>query len=89
MRNGKRDYKRELAWEKASGNTRVKDRAARNKARSIMEKEGLVKKGDGKQVDHKKALTNGGKNTRANLRAVSDKTNLSKEARRKKAAARR
>ena len=33
MTNGKRDYKKELEWEKTSSTKRVKDRAARNKAR--------------------------------------------------------
>ena len=31
---------------------RISNRAVRNKARAIMEKEGLVHKGDGKDVDH-------------------------------------
>ena len=81
--NGKRDYKRELAWEKKNKPTRVKERAKRNAARSVMEKEGKVQKYDNKQVDHKKALVYGGSNDRRNLRAVSDSTNLRKEAQRK------
>jgi 5-methylcytosine-specific restriction endonuclease McrA len=35
-------------------------------------KEGKVKKGDGKVVDHKKPLSKGGSNSRSNLR-VKDK----------------
>jgi hypothetical protein len=31
----------------------IKRRAERNKARAIMEKKGLVHKGDGKDIDHK------------------------------------
>lgn len=31
----------------------IKNRSARNKARRMMEKKGLVRKGDGKDVDHK------------------------------------
>jgi hypothetical protein len=85
--NGRRDYKRELAWEKKNKPNRVKDRAKRNAARSVMEKEGKVKKGDGKQVDHLHALLYGGSNKRSNLKAVSDKTNLTKEAMRKRRAA--
>lgn len=54
-----------------------------------MEKEGKVRKGDGKQVDHKKPLSQGGSNSRSNLRVVSDKTNLTKEANRKKRAAKK
>lgn len=31
----------------------IKRRAARNKARRMLEKKGLVRKGDGKDIDHK------------------------------------
>lgn len=78
--NGKRDYKKELAWEKSSKPSRVKDRAKRNSARKAV---GL-KVGDSRQVDHKKPLVNGGTNARSNLRVVSAKSNLTKEAMRKK-----
>ena len=44
-----------------------KKRAARNKARRMMEKEGRVHKGDGKDVSHRKPLRSGGANTRSNL----------------------
>jgi len=47
-----------------------KKRAARNKARNMMEEAGLVHKGDGKDVDHKQALSKGGKTVRSNLRAI-------------------
>ena len=66
--NGKRDYKKELNWEKTSKPKRVKQRAERNKARAILATEGKVKKGDGKDVDHKKPLSKGGKTTKSNLR---------------------
>lgn len=89
QKNGKRDYKRELQWEKENKPNRVKDRAARNSARSTMEKKGLVKKNDGKQVDHKKPLVEGGSKSTSNLRVVTDKTNLEKEARRKQRAAKK
>lgn len=89
QKNGKRNYKAELEWEKTSKPNRVKERAARNTARSIMEKEGKVHKGDGKQVDHKKELVRGGSTGRSNLRVVSDKTNLTKEAKRKQSVARK
>jgi hypothetical protein len=52
-----------------------KNRAERNAARREMEKSGAVHKGDGKDVDHKKMLDNGGSNTRSNLRVVDQKTN--------------
>ena len=80
MTNGKRDYKKELSWEKKSKPTRVKDRAKRNAARKTM---GL-KVGDPRQVDHKTTLKNGGSNKKSNLRVVSAKTNLTKEAKRKR-----
>jgi 5-methylcytosine-specific restriction endonuclease McrA len=43
-----------------------------------------LKVGDSRQVDHKKPLVQGGSNSRSNLRVVSAKTNLTKEALRKK-----
>ena len=78
--NGKRDYKRELEWEHNKKKNRVKDRAARNKAR----KELGLKVGDPRQADHKKELVRGGSNSLANLHAISAKVNLDKEAKRKK-----
>lgn len=78
--NGKRDYKKELAWEKKNGKKRQNDRVKRNAAR----REVGLKVGDPRQVDHKKPLTSGGSNSKSNLRVVSAKTNLSKEAQRKK-----
>lgn len=68
MTNGRRDYKRELQWEKKKKPTRVKDRAQRNAARSTVAKaKGTTPtklKGD---VGHKKAVSKGGKNGLANL----------------------
>lgn len=54
-----------------------KERAMRVKARREAEKDGTVKKGDGKEVDHIKALSNGGTNAKSNRRVVSRKTNRS------------
>lgn len=56
--------------------------AARMRARRQMEKEGRVKKGDGKEVDHIKPIGGkGGKidNSRGNLRVVSRTTNRKKQ----------
>ena len=54
-----RNYKRE--YENYDGTEAVKKkRAERNRARRIMEKKGVVSKGDGKDVHHKKALSKGG-----------------------------
>lgn len=77
MKKGKRDYKRELEWEHKHKPNRVTDRAERNKARSMLEKTGQVRKGDGKDVDHKTPLSKGGKTTRSNLRAVPASENRS------------
>lgn len=46
-----------------------------NAARAKMVKAGLVKKGDGKDVDHKKMLKDGGSNARSNLRVVAKSVN--------------
>lgn len=46
----------------------VDKRVANNAARREAMKDGLVKKGDGKDVDHKKMLDQGGTNAKSNLR---------------------
>jgi len=55
----------------------IKKRASRNKARAIMAKEGLVHKGDGKDVDHKKPVSKGGATTRSNLQVKTASANRS------------
>lgn len=76
MTDGKRDYKKQN--EKYDGKESVKkDRATRNQARAMLEKAGVVSKGDGRDVDHKKPLSKGGSNARSNLRAVKASTNKS------------
>lgn len=52
-----------------------KRRAARNRARYALEKAGVVKKGDGKDVDHKVPLSKGGTNARSNLRVKTASAN--------------
>ncbi len=47
----------------------IKRRAERNKARAIMVKKGLVRKGDGRDVDHKNHRTSD--NSAANLQVES------------------
>jgi len=54
-----------------------KDRAKRNKARRMMEREGVVKKGDGLDIDHKKPLSKGGSTARSNLRVQPASANRS------------
>lgn len=83
MTNGKRDYKRELAWEKNKAKYRAADRVKRVQARREMEKE-TGNQPSTKHVDHKKPLTEGGSNKRSNLRWISAKANLAKEGRRKR-----
>lgn len=55
----------------------VKKRAARNKARAEMAKEGRVSKGDGKDVDHKVPLSKGGSTGKSNLAVKSVHANRS------------
>ena len=55
----------------------IKKRTARNKARAMLMKEGIVKKGDGKDVDHKQPLSKGGATNRSNLRVKSATDNRS------------
>ena len=54
-----------------------KARAERNKARRMLMKEGVVSKGDGKDVDHKQPLSKGGTTRRSNLKAVPASKNRS------------
>lgn len=75
MTNGKRDYNKQAKYD--SKPSVKKDRAARNKARREMEREGKVSKGDGKEVDHKKPLSKGGSKSRSNLRVRSASANRS------------
>lgn len=76
MKDGKRDYKREYQ-EYHSKEESKSDRAARNKGRRILEAAGLVHKGDGKDVDHKRPLIKGGGSGRSNLRVQSKSANRS------------
>jgi hypothetical protein len=70
-----RDYKAE---QKYDGQPEVKKkRAQRNKARRMLEREGIVHKGDNKDVDHKKPLSKGGTTTRSNIVAKPASANRS------------
>jgi hypothetical protein len=55
----------------------IANRAKRNAARAEMEKKGVVKKGDGKDVDHRTPISKGGGNGSGNLRAVPKSQNRS------------
>ena len=80
QKNGKRDYKRELEWEKKHKPARAEQRKERGRARTKM---GL-KDGDPRVVDHKKELIRGGDNGKGNLQVMSAKRNADKEVARKK-----
>ena len=72
-----RSSKKELAT-KAKYNRRPsvqKKRVANNKARREAIKEGRVKKGDGKHIDHKVPLDAGGSTKKSNTRVVSAAAN--------------
>jgi hypothetical protein len=72
----KRDYKMEYRNYHGKAKQR-KERAARTKAREILKKKGIVKKGDGKDIDHKKPLRSGGSNGLNNLRVRNKSDNRS------------
>lgn len=54
-----------------------KRRAARTKSRREAERDGRVRKGDGKDLDHKKPLRSGGTSNKSNTRVRSVKANRS------------
>jgi hypothetical protein len=76
MTNGKRDYKRENELYNSKPEQK-KNRAERNTARRQAAAAGTVKKGDGKDVDHKTPLSKGGSNAKSNRRVVSASANRS------------
>lgn len=79
-KNPKAAAKRRKQQAKYQSSTKEKKkRAKRNAARRIMEKAGKVRKGDGKDVGHSKALSKGGSNRRSNLKVESRKVNRSKD----------
>lgn len=73
-KNYKRDYRAEYDRYHASPEQKKK-RASRNAARAAMEKAGKVRKGDGKDVDHKNS--NPRDNSKGNLRVQSKSANRS------------
>jgi len=71
-----RDYEDE--YENYQGRPeQIKNRAERNAARHQLVKEGLVRKGDNKDVDHARPIVKGGSNDRSNLRVKSEHDNRS------------
>jgi len=72
----RRDYRKEYD-NYHSKPEQKKNRVKRNAARAAMEKAGKVKKGDGKDVAHKKPLSKGGTNEKSNLKVASRSKNRS------------
>lgn len=72
-----RDYAKEYR-EYHGKPEQVRNRSSRNKARRLMIKEGRVRKGDGREVDHKQPLSKGGSNRRSNLKILSRRANRTK-----------
>ena len=70
----KRDYKKEYQSYHSKPEQR-KNRSKRTVARRQAEKDGRVKKGDGKDLDHKKPLRSGGSNAKSNTRVRSRSAN--------------
>jgi hypothetical protein len=71
-----RDYRKE--YDNYQGTEEQKKRRAkRNAARNKLKKKGKVRKGDGKDVDHKKPLSKGGTNKASNLKVKSKHKNRS------------
>ena len=74
--NKPRPYKRE--YQNYDGTAAVKKkRAERNQARRIMERARAVRKGDGKDVDHRTPLSRRGSTAKGNLRVRSASANRS------------
>lgn len=76
--NGKRDYKCEYRKYGGADKKNKLERAARNRARKKAEKMGLVRKGDGMELDHIKPLSLGGSNDQTNWQVMSRKDNRRK-----------
>ena len=71
-----RDYKREYNSYHAKPEQK-KNRASRNKARTLLSSTGRVRKGDGKDVDHRDG--NPRNNSKSNLSVMSKRRNRSKK----------
>ena len=76
--NKPRPYAKEYA-EYQGTEEQKKNRAKRNKARRQLTREGVVHKGDGMDVDHKKPLSKGGSTARSNLKAITKSANRAKK----------
>ena len=77
----KRDYRKEYD-DYHSKSEQKKRRASRNAARNGLAKKGIVRKGDGKEVDHTDHSNRKGKLDNSRTRVVSRKANRSKQPKR-------
>lgn len=76
MKDGHRDYRRE--YDKYQGTPEQrKRRSERTTLRNKANAAGITHKGDGKDLDHIKPLSKGGKNVLSNARVVSEGRNRS------------
>jgi hypothetical protein len=76
QKDGKRNYREEYDKYHSKPEQR-KNRSERTVARNDAIKDGTVKRGDGKDLDHRKPLSKGGTSAKSNLRAVSASSNRS------------
>ena len=74
MPKKRRNYKREYALYHGKPE-QIKRRAKRNKSRRMLARQGLVRKGDGKDVHHKDS--NPGNTSRSNLAIIGKSKNRS------------
>jgi hypothetical protein len=73
QKNGKRDYKHAYKLQKKTGETT--DQVERQRARRAFDAAGINR--DGKDIDHKTPIRDGGKSTKGNLRLRNKKANQS------------
>lgn len=71
-----RDYRKEYDRYQSKPE-QIANRSERNQARAALAKKGVVHKGDGMDVDHKRPIVKGGSNAAGNLRAVPKSENRS------------
>ena len=76
VRNIKQEYKTAVARGEKAGGANGAD-AKRHRARYEATKLGMVKPGDGKDLDHKKPISKGGSNSPSNFRVESKHANRS------------
>lgn len=79
-KNYKRDYSQEYKTAKARGEQGTgsnSTNAIQHRARRKAVKLGMVKPGDGKDVDHKRSISKGGSNSKKNLRVKTASDNRS------------